>query len=326
MAIDLHDVFPFADFFVSWSGEMHSRSFRIMKRILCAALCLCCCNLADAQYRRGRGYGRSLQFERMYDEQGRRTTQFFIDRNGVPDWELDAEFPEDVFTFVRIMYNARGGQWGKWRTDYPDSDLNMSFRLQQLTSLKVNPNPIVLELTDPRLFDYPFIYFCEPGGGGFRGYSDGGLNFTPEEAHTFRQYLDNGGFAMFDDFWGENEWFEFYREIKKVFPDKEPEDIPLSHPIFNAVYELKEKPQIPAIGTALQGRGAGITWERWDAQEVHYRGIFDDKGRLMVVICHNTDLGDGWEREGEDPWYFHEFSEKKAYPLGINIVFYAMTH
>ena len=92
---------------------------------------------------------------------------------------------------------------------------------------------------------------------------------------------------------------------------------------------MKEKPQIPAINGALGGRGRGVTWE-WrpesDTSTPYYKAIKDDAGRIMVLICHNTDLGDGWEREGEDPWYFHEFSEKKAYPLGINIVFYAMTH
>ena len=77
---------------------------------------------------------------------------------------------------------------------------------------------------------------------------------------------------------------------------------------------------------AQRYRGTGITWEREDAKEPHYRAIFDDKGRMVVMICHNTDNGDGWEREGEDEWYFREFSEKKAYPLGINIIFYAMTH
>lgn len=88
---------------------------------------------------------------------------FNVERFGVPDWETDEEFPEDVFTFVRVMYNAQGNGWGKWRTDWPHSDLNFSYRLQQLTSLKVNPNPIYLELTDPRLFDYPWIYIVEPG-------------------------------------------------------------------------------------------------------------------------------------------------------------------
>ena len=73
-------------------------------------------------------------------------------------------------------------------------------------------------------------------------------------------------------------------------------------------------------------KGTNITWERWDAKEPHYRALYDDKGRIMVLVCQNTDLGDGWEREGEDEWYFREFSEKKAYPMGINIIFYAMTH
>lgn len=249
-----------------------------------------------------------------------RSTEFVMDRNGVPDWERDPAFPDDVFTFVRIMYNPRGGSYGSWRTDYPDSDLNFSFRLQQLTSLKVNPNPIILELTDPRLFDYPFIYFCEPGGG--HGGYGGGLNLSEEEAQTLRKYLDNGGFAMFDDFWGEAEWDAFYQDLKKVFPDREPQDLPLEHPIFHIVYDLQERPQVPSIGFGRRG----VSYERPDAKEVHYRAVFDDKGRICAMICHNTDLGDGWEREGEDEYYFHEFSEKKAYPMGINIVFYAMTH
>jgi hypothetical protein len=131
---------------------------------------------------------------------------------------------------------------------------------------------------------------------------------------------------MVDDFWGEAEWANFYGEIKKVFPDREPVDVSLEHEIFHIVYDLKEKPQIPSIDAAWRGRTWGITWEREDAEEVHFRAIYDDRERMMVFICHNTDLGDGWEREGEDEWYFREFSEKKAYPLGINIVIYAMTH
>jgi hypothetical protein len=237
------------------------------------------------------------------------------DRNGIPDWEVDPQFKSDVFTFVRIRYNS-WGRGGGWATDFPDSELNFSYRLQQLTSLKVSPNPIVLELTDDALFDYPFIYLIEPGS----------LSFTEDEVVALRRYLQNGGFLMVDDFWGEDEWSNFYQEIKRVFPDREPQELPLEHPIFHCVYDLKEKPQIPHMDFALQGRAQGITWERWDAKEPHFKAIFDDHGRMMSLIGHNTDLGDGWEREGEDEWYFREFSEKKSYPLGINIIFYAMTH
>jgi len=236
------------------------------------------------------------------------------DRKGVPDWEVDPEFKSDVFTFVRVRYGGWGGRRGRggWRTDYPDSDLNFSFRLQQLTSLKVNPQPKVLELTDEELFDYPFIYLIEPGN----------LIFTDEEVVALRRYLLNGGFLMVDDFWGEAEWDNFYQEIKRVFPDKEPEELPLEHPIFQCVYKLTQKPQVPSIDWVYSGR----TYERWDAQTPHYKAIHDDKGRMMAIICHNTDLGDGWEQEGENVDYFREFAEKWSYPMGINIVFYAMTH
>ncbi len=251
------------------------------------------------------------------------------DRAGVPNWTIDKAFKSDVFTFVRVEYDSSGGGrrgrggwgggWQRWATDWPDSDLNFSFRLQQLTSLKVNPEPITLRLTDPRLGDYPFIYLIEPGA----------LSFSNEEAQALRRYLLSGGFLMVDDFWGDFEWENFRDQLKRVFPDREPIELGLDHEVFHCVYRLKEKPQVPSIGAAWQGRDQGITWE-WghggNTREVHYKGLLDDKGRMMAIICHNTDLGDGWEREGEDPWYFKEFSEKKAYPMGINIITYAMTH
>ena len=286
------------------------------------------------------------------------------DRRGVPDWKVDEHFKNDVFTFVRIEYDSvyRGGRFGgggigemyrtvsleqqprrggrgrrgggfggggfgggygmgRWAIDFPDSDLNFSFRLQQLTALKVNPNPIHRRLTAPDLCDYPFIYIIEPGL----------LSFSPEEAAALRHYLLNGGFLMVDDFWGDSEYENFHQQMKSVFPEPqyEPEELPFEHEIFHCVYRLKDKPQVPSIG-AWGGPGSNITWEQgWhdgDTRTVHYKGIKDDKGRLMAIICHNTDLGDGWEREGEDEDYFHEMSEKKAYPMGINIVTYAMTH
>ena len=252
------------------------------------------------------------------------------DRAGVPNWSVEDKFKDDVFTFVRVEYDSgyggggrgrgRGGYGGgRWATDWPDSDLNFSYRLQQLTALKVNPEPITMRVTDDRLLDYPFIYMIEPGG----------LLFSEEEVAALRRYLLNGGFLMVDDFWGDWQWANFYEQIKRVFPEREPQELPIDHEVFRCVYRLKEKPQVPSINAAWYGRDQGITWEEGhggNTRDVHYKGIFDDKGRMMAIICHNTDLGDGWEREGEDPWYFREFSEKKAYPMGINIVTYAMTH
>jgi hypothetical protein len=243
-----------------------------------------------------------------------------VGRGDVPTWEMESRFSKDVFTFVRIKYDSHGyRRGGGWATDYRDSDLNFSLRLQQLTSLKVNPEPIVLELTDPRLFDYPFIYIIEPGA----------LTFSQDEVKALRRYCMNGGFLMVDDFWGDEEYENLRQELKQVFPDREAQEVPLEHEIFHCVYDLKEKPQLPSIHAAEAGRRNGVTWEpRYDSDTsvAHYRAIYDDAGRIMVFICHNTDLGDGWEREGENAWYFEEFSVKKAYPMGINIVTYAMTH
>jgi hypothetical protein len=240
------------------------------------------------------------------------------DRHGVEEWPVDPHFKKDLFTFVRIRWHSwRGGPI--WLTDYPDSDLNFSFRLQQMTSLKVDPHPKQLDLTDPEVFDYPFIYMLEVAS----------LEFTDEEVEALRRYLLNGGFLMVDDFWGVRAWESFEQQMKRVFPDREAIDLPIEHPIFHCVFDLKEKPQIPGIDTAREVRAAGhpeISWERPDAVGSHFRAYFDDKGRMMAIICQNTDLGDGWEREGEEEWYFHQYSEKQAYPMGINIIFYAMTH
>jgi hypothetical protein len=130
---------------------------------------------------------------------------------------------------------------------------------------------------------------------------------------------------MFDDFWGENEWKSLAAEMKRVFPEREATELSIDHPIFQAYYDIREKPQVPNVKLGIQSQFTGVTWEREDGKQAHYRGLFDDKGRLMVIFCHNTDLADGWEREGEDAFYFREFSLKKAYPMGINIVVYALT-
>jgi hypothetical protein len=240
--------------------------------------------------------------------------QLPADRSGIPTWNVDPHFKSDIFTFVRIEFDSYGNRGANaWRTDWPDSDLNFPFRLQQMTSMKVNPNSITMRLTDPELFNYPFIYMLEVGG----------LGFSSDEVEALRRYCLNGGFLMVDDHWGLSQQANFRSEIHRVFPDRELQELDLSHPIFHCVFDLKAKPQVPGINTWV---GGGRTWESSDDREPHYRAIYDDKGRMMVLQCANTDLGDGWEREGVNEEYFHMFSEKQAYPMAINIVFWAMTH
>jgi hypothetical protein len=116
-------------------------------------------------------------------------------------------------------------------------------------------------------------------------------------------------------------------EIKKAFPKQKFVDLPLEHPVFHSFYRIRVKPQVPSIQLlfAQNTRKTGVTWERTDAKEPHYRGLVDEKGRLMAIFCHNTDLGDGWEREGRDAYYTQRFSLRQAFPMGINIVVFALS-
>jgi hypothetical protein len=253
-----------------------------------------------------------------------------------PNWTNAPGFEKDAFTFVRIIRDRSDyDSWtaGSWITDFPDSDLNLSYRLQQMTSMMVNPDGRTIRLTDPYLFNYPFIYMVEPGA----------LLLRDEEVPILRHYLLNGGILMADDFWGEWQWKAFAREMKRVLPEREFVELPMDHPLFHAVFPLnvaKNKLQTPNIGQGIRSQWDHVTWERhpregsysrWgpDAEEcidMHVRALLDDKGRILVLATHNCDNGDGWEREGENDYFFHEFSEKRAFPLGINIVFYVMTH
>lgn len=248
-------------------------------------------------------------------------------RAGVPDWDNDAELPQDKFTFARLQYSGYGRGFGGWRVDYPDADLNFSYRLEQLTAIKADPDGAVVDLTGDLIKGFPFVYITDPRS----------ISLGEDEVKSFREYLINGGFFMADDFWSESEWNAFYREMKRVLPDVEPVDLPVEHPLFNHVFPLNEKPQVPSedwyidrFATAQQALDAGVTWETKRYQTMpplpHYYAYFDKKGRMMGVACHNTDVGDGWEEEGASPWYFKNFSEPKSYPMGINILIYSMTH
>ncbi len=132
---------------------------------------------------------------------------------------------------------------------------------------------------------------------------------------------------MMDDFWASEAWAHVQREMSAVFPDRKPTELALSHPVFHFIFDLKELPQVVDIRTWRQGHA----YEHWHGSAAgdfapHFWAYHDDTGRLMTLLCHNNDLGDGWEREGEDQEYFKQFSEKYSYPMGINIILYAMTH
>lgn len=253
---------------------------------------------------------------------------------GTPNWTNPPGFERDVFTFARVLFASglgTGTGWGRgrrlgWWVDYPDADLNFSYRLQQMTSTKVDPDCRVLRLTDPGLADYPLIYMEHTGY----------MLLSDAEVGALRRYLLNGGVLFVNDFWGAQEWAGFEAQMKRVLPERAWGDLPLSHPVFHCVFDLKgplNAMQVPTIQfwnpdydphnpeSHLQRmfRGEG-------SEEMHVRAWLDDRQRLMIVAIHNSDVSDGWEREGENDRYFHTFSEKIAYPLGINIIFYSMTH
>ncbi len=248
---------------------------------------------------------------------GRRGPPEFT-RGNVPEWQLPSGFEGEAFTFARVKYTSSMDRSSyAWWTDYPDADVNLSWRLHQLTALKVHPEGRVIELTDPNLPSYPFLFMSGVPA----------IILNDAEVRALRRHLLSGGFLLVDDFWGEVPWNHFNRGLlKRVFPEREAVELPLDHPIFCGVFTLRTKPQIPNVYHAMRYRGTGITWETEDGKTPHYRGISDDSGRLMVLVCHNTDLGDGWEEEATNPDYFAEFSEPKAYPLAINIILYVMTH
>jgi hypothetical protein len=295
-----------------------------MKRVrLLGLLLLLCVSTLLAQRYRGRwGGGEGWLPEEAPVRTAREVPTHSVD---FPTWTNEPGFEKDVFTFVRVRY--RRDPYGPRRAgycfiDFPDSDLNLSYRLQQLTSMKVDPDGRVLSLTDPDLFDYPFIFMTEPGA----------LRFEEAEVPALRRYLLNGGFLMADDFWGPLEWANFEREMKRVLPEHDFVELPMDHPLFHCVFDLgnsKNALQTPNVATGESSQYTGVTWEIHDGEEcrdVHIRALLDEKGRMMAIACHNTDNGDGWEREQEFQYFFQTFSEKRAYPLGINIIFYAMTH
>jgi hypothetical protein len=231
---------------------------------------------------------------------------------------------DGAFHYCRVMYRPNlSGIGGGWATDYPDADANLSIRLSELTNTRVSrdasgaPNHLIVRLTDDGLFQCPFIMMQEVGA----------LSIDEDEALQLREYFLKGGVLWVDDFWGSYAWDVWASQIRKVLPPSEYPivDLASDHPIFRAMFELRNGvPQVPSINFWL-GSGGGTSERGADSADVHVRGISDAAGRLMVLMTHNTDVSDSWEREGEDPAYFYRFSVE-GYAVAMNVLLYAMTH
>ena len=235
---------------------------------------------------------------------------------------------EGSFHFCRILFTSNRREKQGWDTDYPGADINFSVRLAELTKVRVKfvdeagegemPDAVVVRLTDDALFQCPFTLMEDAGT----------AHFSDVEVTRLREYLVKGGFLLVSDYHGTVGKAQFDQEIERVLPRSEYPIVdltPPNHPMWNTFFPVTRLLQMASIQTWR--RTGGGTLERWndDGAGPDARGIADAHGRLMVVMVHNTDVPDAWEREGENPEYFYRFSPE-AYAVGIDIVVYAMTH
>ena len=228
------------------------------------------------------------------------------------------------FNFCRAIYTSTRAEAGGsgWGTDYPDADLNFSIRLSELTRTRVSkdhegrPDYLTVRLTDAALFQCPYLHMEDVGT----------VTFNEREVEALREYLLKGGFLWVDDFWGSEAWDQWVSEISRVLSpvDYPIQDIPSNHPLMKAQFQIAEFPQIPSI-QSWRGNPHETSERGYDSATPHLRAISDRHGNIMVLMTHNTDISDAWEREGEDPRYFYSFSPQ-GYAVGINAMMYAMTH
>lgn len=231
------------------------------------------------------------------------------------EFGLAPDQPTAEFHFTRLFYSDRrrygfgGGFGGSWRVDYPEAEIHFLQGVSRLTRVDTGRQGRILRLTDDAIFDYPWLYAVEVG--------DWYLNEV--ETERLREYLLRGGFLMVDDFHGSSEWVGFTETLKQVFPDRPILDIPEDDEVLHVLYDLDQRTQIYGIRPLYMG----MTYE-YDGVDPHWRGVYDDHGRLMVAINHNMDLGDAWEH-ADTPQYPEPLTAL-AYRFAVNYVIYAMTH
>lgn len=241
---------------------------------------------------------------------------------GVPIQRMAATHSDGSFVVCKLMYRSVRSEWlgMGWATDYPYAGMNLMTRVSELTKTPISldadgePNHWVVSAMDPALFRCPYLMAADVGT----------LHFSEPEAERMRAYLLKGGFLWVDDFWGTEAWRQWSREISRVLPEYPIIDIPLDHPIRHTLYDLQTIPQVTAIQN-WRGTGGSTSERGADSPHANFRGIADEKGRLLVVMSHNTDIADSWERESEDHEFFLQFAPQ-GYAVGINVVLYALTH
>ncbi|MGE5569694.1 MAG: DUF4159 domain-containing protein [Rhodospirillales bacterium] len=233
------------------------------------------------------------------------------------DYDDDAPIPPDAnekteWAFARLKYPSiwrRRWRGGSWTTDYPRADRQFVQGVRRLSRVHACSAERVVDLSTDEIFYWPWVYAVEVGQ----------WDLSDSEAARLREYLLRGGFLMVDDFHGTMEWQNFMASMRRVFPDRPVVDIDDKDAVFHVIYDLDERFQVPGVQYLYSGR----LYER-DGIEAKWRGIYDDKGRIMVAICHNMDLGDAWEW-ADDPRYPERFASL-AYRIGVNYIVYAMTH
>lgn len=228
--------------------------------------------------------------------------------------------PGRAFYFTRAIYSdyyGRGGDYygrrrgrGSWSTDCPEADQHFVLGLKHLTDIDAFDLQHMVPLEDPELRHFPLLYAVEVGH----------MALTDTEVVGLRNYLLAGGMLIVDDFWGSREWADFEHEISRVLPEYPIVELPLDHPVLRTFYQIDTVVQVPNV---RNGKSGGPTWEQ-DGYIPHLKAIFDDRGRLLVLISWNSDLGDAWEW-ADDPFYPRMYSNY-AVRLGVNMVLYGMTH
>jgi hypothetical protein len=232
------------------------------------------------------------------------------------------DFHDGRFTVCKWMFRSDRSEAGGvgWSTDYPFGEINLLIRISELTKIPVSRdrggdvNYWVVRLTDDQLFECPLLL----------GSDVGTAALSNVEVQRLRQYLLKGGFLWVDDFWGSRAWEHWRTQIMKVLPEFPIVDVAQTDPIRRAMFNVDEVKQVPSI-FSWGGPGSDARERGSDSPHADFRAIADGHGRLMVVMTHNTDIGDSMEREGENPDYFAEYSPS-GYALATNIVLYALTH